>query len=106
MGYQLVILALRVAGRDLARLNFEVSKDYGGQNHPWNSTQTLSGQESQEGQPHRVFDLSTDDLAVKKILELVKDDKIQQRYNSQCHRLRKANEKDNGVADEVSDDRE
>lgn len=84
---------LRVAARwvldlQFCALNLYIIKNNWRQNHPWDASQSLSNQEAEESEPHRVLDSPTDDPAVKEILKFMQDDKIGERDDAEPHRLR------------------
>lgn len=87
-------------------LKFTIIEDDRCQNHPWDARQALPDQKTEQGEPHRILNTTSDDLAVEEVLKLVQDDKVRQGDNTKLHRLSNSDTKDDGVAHEVSDDRQ
>lgn len=79
-------------------------QDDWGEDHAGDSHKPLTEHQGQQGEPHRVFDAVTDDLAVQEVFKLVDGDEEAEGDDGQFRFYRERDASDERVADEVADD--
>src|SRR5947209_3648916 len=91
---------------DLGHFDPQIVEDHGRQNHSGNAHQFFADDQADEGEPDRIPDAGPDYFAVQEILQLMDNNEEDERHDRHLARDEDPEENDDGVAEDVANDRE